>query len=177
MDLEQGPNTGLPRDKAESLARIAHSRAILEAALGRLSQAQLTGRTDEQGWTVKDHLTHIAAWERSMAYLLRGQPRHEGLGIPEATYLHEDINAINAAIHDQAAGRSLDEAIALFHNAHRQLLATLEPLTYDDLLKPYAHYLPDEPGDDDGHPILERVLGNTEEHYAEHLEWIEALAR
>lgn len=164
-------------DRDELLARIARSRATLEAAIGRLGEERLNGPTDEQGWTVKDHLTHIAAWERSMAYLLRGQARHEGLGVPEEVYFQDDTDAINAAIHERTADRSTSEALELFQDAHRQLLAALEPLTYEDLLKSYSHYLPNEPGDDDGSPIFERMLGNTEEHYDEHLAWIEALAR
>jgi hypothetical protein len=175
MSPDQPQNNGLPRDKAEVLARIAHSRATLEAALGGLRQEQLTDSTDAQGWTVKDHLTHLAAWERLMAYLLRGQARHEGLGIPEATYRRAGVDAINAAIRDQYRDRSLDGAMALFHDAHRQLLAALEPLSYDDLLRPRSHFLPGEPGDDDGRPILAGVLHNTAEHYVEHLAWIEAL--
>lgn len=95
----------------------------LEAALDRLGPEQLAGSADAQGWTVKDHLTHLAAWERSMTYLLRGRPRHEGLGVPEETYQRGDVDATNAAIYARAKDRAPDDALADFRDAHRELLA------------------------------------------------------
>ncbi|CAA9556578.1 MAG: hypothetical protein AVDCRST_MAG18-722 [uncultured Thermomicrobiales bacterium] len=165
----------LPRDKAEVLARIAASHATLQATLGQWTDAQLTGPTDAQGWTIKDHLTHLAAWERSMVSLLHGRPRHEGLGVPEAVYQRDEIDEINAAIRERHKDCSLAEARELFADTHRQMLTTLDARTYDDLLKPYSHYLPDEPGDDNGSPVLDKVMGNTAEHYAEHLPWMAAI--
>lgn len=170
----------LPRTKEEVLARIEQSRRALEGRIGELSAAQLTGPKDRAGWSVKDHLAHLAAWERSIAYLLRGRPRHEGLGVPEVSYLGTDgtdEDGINAIIHGRTRDWPLAEALESFRDAHRQLLAALGPLTYEDLLEPYSHYLPDEPGEDDGTPILRRILGNTAEHYEEHRPWIEALSR
>ena len=82
------------------------------AALSLTQRRRMVLRVVEQGWTVKDHLTHMAAWERSTAFLLRRQPRHEGLGVPEEVYLHAGVHKINAAIREQTADRSLDEAFA-----------------------------------------------------------------
>lgn len=177
MDATADPDDDFPRDKEALLTGIRQSRTALEATLDRLGPEQLAGPADAQGWSVKDHLAHLAAWERSMAYLLRGRPRHEGLGVPEETYLRAGVDEVNAAIHARTRDRSPDEALADFRDAHRELLAALEPLSYDDLLRPYSHYLPDEPGEETGEPVLTRLLGNTTEHYAEHLGWIEDLAR
>ena len=61
------------------------------------------------------------------------------------------------------------EAVARAETTHADLLAVLEPLSWDDLHKPYAHYQPGstpEPGDE--RPVLNWVLGDTTEHYAEH---------
>ena len=51
--------------------------AVVLAAEG-LSEEQMTTIHDPQGWAAKDHLVHIAAWERSVAVFLQGRPRHEG---------------------------------------------------------------------------------------------------
>lgn len=166
----------MPRDKAELLERIGWSRAALEGAIDRLSETQLTAPRDQQGWSVKDHLAHLAAWERSLAYLLRGRPRHEGLGVDEAAYLEDDEDGLNAVIHEHNQARPLPEVLVAFRQSHEQVLDALAGLTDADLLKTYSHYLPDEPGQDSGEPILKRIVGNTEEHYAEHRRWIEALA-
>ncbi len=43
--------------------------------------------------------------------------------------------------------------------------------------EPYSHYLPDEPGKDSGAPIIGWVIGNTNEHFDLHREWIENLTK
>ena len=37
----------------------------------------------------------------------------------------------------------------------------------------YAHFLPDEPGEGEGPPIIDKIYGNTTYHYREHLEWMQ----
>jgi hypothetical protein len=166
----------MPRDVAGVVARINADYATLTATLDGWTEAQQTGPTDAQGWTVKDHITHLAAWEQSMVSLFNGRPRHEGLGVSAALYQSEDIDAINAAIREKHKDVSLAEAHTLLADAHRQMLAVLDTLTFDDLFEPYSHFLPDEPGDDDGSPIIGRLRGNTFGHYAEHLPWMTAIA-
>ena len=62
-----------PRNKAELEASIDHWWDALQAVIGRYTEAELTGPTDAAGWTVKDHLAHLAAWERSMVFLFEGK--------------------------------------------------------------------------------------------------------
>jgi hypothetical protein len=161
--------------KAELLADSERNWTALNAALERLTEAQLTTIRDAQGWSVKDHIVHLTAWERSMVYLLRGQPRHLGLGVEEALYVTGDDDAINAAI--EARHRDLPSAAALhaFRSVHAQLLTAIEPLSDTDLHERYRHYLPDSPGDDDGPVVFDLLYGNTAHHFAEHLGWIESL--
>ena len=157
------------------LTDIERSWMALHAGLGRLSEAQLTTIEDSQGWSVKDHVAHLAAWERSAAFFLQGKARHDGLGVEEGVYLSGKDDDINAVIHEQTKGLSPAEALAQFHDVHRQLLHALEPLNDDELRKPYRHYLPDEPGEGDGPLAISIVYGNSAEHYAEHLGWIQRL--
>ncbi len=154
---------------------IAVAYADLIATLDGWSDDLQTIPADAAGWTVKDHIAHLAAWERSIDVLLNHQPRHLGLGIDEALYLQHDIDAINAAIFEQHHHRSLDDARCLLTSSHQQLLTTIDTLTDADLQRPYSYYLPNEPGDDDGSPIIGRIRGNTTEHYREHLPWMKAL--
>ena len=165
----------LLHDMAGVKARITADYTALTATLDGWTEAQQTGPTDAQGWTVKDHITHLAAWEQSMVSLFNRRPRHEGLGVSAALYASDAIDAINAAIRERHKDVSLAGARTLLADAHRQTLAALDILTFDDLFKPYAHFLPDEPGDDDGSPIIGRLRGNTFGHYAEHLPWMTAI--
>jgi hypothetical protein len=162
--------------QSELLSAIDTGWASLTDAFSQLSEAQLTDPTDTEGWTGKDHLIHLAAWERSIVYLLASKPRHAGLGVDEALYLTGDDDAINAVIQSQHRDISLADALAELRRVHTELRAVLDGLRDADVHKMYSDYLPDEPGEENGTPIIDRVLGNTSEHFAEHLPWILALA-
>lgn len=166
-----------PPTKAEGLELMERGWRELQAALDALSEAQMTGPTDEQGWTGKDHIAHLAAWERSMVYLFSGRPRHLGLGVDEALYLAHDDDAINASIQQRHAAHPLAAARAFHKDVHRQLVAAVEALSDEDVQKPYSHFLPDEPGHDDGSPIAWRIAGNSFGHYEDHLPWLLAIAK
>ena len=163
--------------KAELLADIERARAALTATLDRLTQAQMTTLKDAEGWTVKDHVIHLTAWERSVVFFLQGKPRHAALGVEEALYLdlEREDDDINAVIYEQRKGLPLAEALEQFRDVDRQLAALLQPLTDADLQKPYRHYLPDEPGEGDGPPAINLIYGNSAQHFTDHLTWIEAL--
>jgi hypothetical protein len=164
-----------PTNKAELIKEIDRTWPELNTALDRLTETQMTTIRDAEGWTVKDHITHIAAWERSVVFFLQGKPRHEGLGVGEKLYL-EDDDDINAVIQRQTKDLASAEARTQLRDVHGQLLNLLQPLSDEDLQKPYRHYLPDEPGEGEGPMVFFVIYGNTAGHFEEHLGWIEALA-
>ena len=174
--LSENDATTLPQDKADLLERIRRTRADLEQAIRRLSPAQLVAPGAAAGWSVKDHLAHIAVWELGLAALLQRRLRYAAMEVDEATYLR-GADAINETIYERNKGRSAPDVLAEFRRAHQELLAAVGGLTEADLLKTYSYYQPDEPGEDSGAPIVRWIAGNTYEHYAEHQEWIEALVR
>ncbi len=157
------------------LAEIDESWTVLNAALGQLSAEQMAGPNDAAGWSATDHVNHIAAWENSIVALLDGRPRHEVLGIDESLYLAHDFDAENAAIQQNMAGLTPDEALANLRAVHSDLVGRVLQLTDDDLALPYRHYLPDEPRDDDGPTAEAMIRGDTIDHYGEHLAWIQQL--
>ncbi len=154
--------------KSELLSAIDRDWLALQSALARMDEAQMAGVQDGEGWTVKDHLVHIAAWERSTVYFLQGKARHTGLGVDEATYLAGDDDVINAAVYRQTAGTRLPQAVEELQSVHRELLALLQGMSDEDLQQPYRHYLPDEPGAGDG-PAINLVYNSSANHYREHL--------
>ncbi|HEY0739788.1 MAG TPA: DinB family protein [Herpetosiphonaceae bacterium] len=168
--------------KAELLAAIERSWSRFDAAFEQLSEDQLQIPTDDQGWTVKDHLVHIGVWERSMVFFLQGKPRHEALGVDQQLYVQGGDDAINAVIMEQRKDLPLAEVLAELRATHRELLALLEPLTDADLQQPYRFYQPNEPGDryywdeqPDGPPAIALLYGNAAQHVADHTAWIETL--
>jgi len=164
-----------PQTKAELEHRLDASWPLFQQRIGEFDERQLAGPLDPAGWTAKDHLMHLAAWERSMVYLLQGKPRHEGLGVDEAVYLDGDDDAINAVIQAATKDVPLAEVLALFRSTHEQLRALVGSMSDEELHQPYSHFLPDEPGEDSGGPILGRISGNGDAHFAEHLGYIAAI--
>jgi hypothetical protein len=162
-----------PITKAQLLKETDQRWSELNAALDRLTDDQMTNIRDAEGWAVKDHLTHIAAWERSMVYLFQGKSRHEGLGVDEKLFLQDD-EAINAVIQRQNKDLTAAEARAQMTDVHNQLLALLEPMTDEDLMKPYSYYAPNATSEAES-PVFFRVHGNAAGHFEEHLGWIKNL--
>jgi uncharacterized protein (TIGR03083 family) len=172
-DDMQGP----PESKPDLLARIDRAWADLQATIATNSPKQLTLPTDASGWTAKDHLAHLTAWERSMVFLLQHRARHEGLGVSESLYLTGDEDAINASIQEQTRDLPLDQVLAELAATHKELLALVRELPESELRQPYSYFLPDEPGIDSGEPIIWRISGNTDEHFDLHRGYIERIAR
>lgn len=163
-----------PQNKAELIARIDRAWSDLEQAVAGWSDEQLTVPRDAAGWSAKDHLAHLAAWERSMLVLLRDrQPQHVGLGVDQALFESHDIDAINAAIYAQVRDQPLAEVETERQRVHQEMRALLEALPEVDLLKPYGYYVEGGP---DG-PVYAWVNGNTWDHFDMHRGWIEVLIR
>ncbi len=161
----------VPR-QADLLRRIRDSRAALEQMVARLGEVQLT-TPGLDGWSVKDHLAHVAAWEESLLALLEGRDRNAAIGIDpsSAESANHDVDALNAIIQRRSRERSLADVLATFRETHGRVLAMLAKLTDADLLRPYSHYQPNvEPRDP--RPVIGWIDGNTWEHYDEHSTWI-----
>jgi hypothetical protein len=157
-----------PESKAALLGRIRAARAALEGAVGRLDEAALT-RPGPDGWSIKDHLFHIAAWLRKTAAVLNGQPGHAALGVPEDLYEHGDEDGINALLQQRSQPLPLAEVLREFRASHADMLAYLEAQPEAALTAPY------NPGDRADHRrVVDAVASNTYEHDAEHAGWIEA---
>jgi hypothetical protein len=161
--------------KSALLADIIPAWTALNEALEHLSERQKNELKDAHQWSVKDHLVHLAAWENSVVYLLQGKPRHEGLGVEEYTYTLGDEDVINAAIHKKNQAMTYRQAVKRLRDVHAHLMAQIEQMDNTALLKPYRAYLPDEPGEGEGPPVIALIYGNTAYHYNEHLDWINAL--
>src|SRR6266568_2117098 len=160
--------------KAELLSEIDQTWTKLNDALDRLTPEQMTQIRDPQGWSVKDHLAHLAAWERSVAVFLQGKPRYVGLGVDKELW-GGDEDVINATIQAKHKDMPLAEALADFRYVHSQLMNLIEPMSDSDLYKANSDYQPHTSGERDERPVIGMIYGNTADHFREHQEWIESL--
>jgi len=164
------PHEDTPRTVANLLALIAASRGTLAAVVEPLSEAELSAPGPE-GWAVKDHLAHLAVWQRSLIALLEGKNRHAAMGLPgeKEAISGDELNARLYQLHRDRPGA---EVLAFSHDTHARLLAVLGRLSDQDLMMPYSHFQPDDPPYN-AQPVLGWIAGNTFGHEAEHLTWIE----
>ena len=127
----------------------------------------------DDGWAVKDHLVHIAAWEHSLLALLDGADRREAMGVRREA---DDTDAINAEVWSLHRHKTPEQALDYFHQTHELLMNRLRAMSDTDLQRTYNHYQPNEPRDsDDDRPVIDWVAGNTYDHYAEHIVWLNQL--
>lgn len=156
------------------VARIETSWTGLVSLVDDLGPAGLT-LTGADGWAVKDHLAHIAAWEHSLLALVEKRDRVEAMGLQEPA---GDTDAINRSLWELHRNQTPDEAVAYFHDTHARLMRALGKLSDADLQLPYNHYQPHAPRDAaDNRPVGDWVAGNTYEHYAEHTGWLNQLIK
>jgi hypothetical protein len=158
--------------RIELLGRIDGAWTEFNHMLDGLSAAQRTDAHDGQGWRVKDHLTHIAAWEDSLLGLLEGRDRNQALGLGDADLRGMDFDQINALIQQKHAGLSYAEALELMHQSHERVRAAIAALSDEDLRRPYSHYQPNARHESAHLAVINWIAGNTYDHYAEHDDWI-----
>jgi len=158
--------------KAELLANIGQGWNDLQAYLASLTYVQVTIPTDPAGWTAKDHVAHLWVWEDGMNAFFQKISRPEYMGIDAETWASGDYDKINAIIQQRYKDLSWAEVRQRFHESHERLLQQLEALSDADLQRPYNYYQPESQATD---PAINRLSGNTFQHYAEHQPWIEKI--
>jgi hypothetical protein len=158
--------------KADLLNRIESAWNELMETLIALDEAAKTRENPASGWAIRDHLLHLAAWERGVAYILTGRPRPEGMGISEAQWVDLTMDQINTVLFEAGRAQSGAEAMANLRMAHDEMLAALAGLSDGDLRRDIAEF--DGSESPTNWPISALIAGNTYDHYEEHLGYIRA---
>jgi hypothetical protein len=166
-----------PTTKSEFEEHLQDAWTQLRETLDALTEEQMTERTDAVGWTVKDHLAHLAVWEQGITALLKRESRYPAMGVDVATVQRMNewgvLNQILRVQHQSAGLADVRDRLRKTQDELAAVVASLEP---GDLLRTYSHFQPDEPGPDTGEPVLRWVIGNSGGHYLEHLPWIRQLS-
>ncbi len=151
---------------AELLSDIEREWKALMAAAGRLTPKQMT-TPDAGGWSPKDNLAHLAAWMRAlMDYHMDGRPIEDVLDLPHDRKEPWDDDAVNAVLFKHDRDKPAEDVLKELNRAYLALTAKLRSQPFEDLLKPRSR-------DPEGKALLDYVLGNTSEHFAEHRATIE----
>lgn len=163
---------------AELLSRLHESWESLQAFIQPLTDDQLVQRTDAAGWTVKDHLMHLAVWEDGFLAVLDGDDRRERMGVaPEVwhpeTWATEGFDDLNGAIQQLHRDKPLSDVLAMLETIHQRLVAKVEAFSDADLMRPYKDFAPASTSDS---PVIWSIVGNSYGHYGDHIPWMDAIA-
>ncbi len=151
-------------NKLELLDQIADEWRALRRVFHDLDEAELV-RPGREGWSVKDHVAHVRAWERiALVRDIEGRSFAEAAEMDAATSAATEGMTAEGGLNDYFVERdralSLEAVLEASSRLHAELVAALEVL-------PEARLT-------DG-TLAPRIAENTYEHYAEHRAIIEAL--
>ena len=144
--------------RAEALAQLDESRrALLQAAERRGWDA-----VDANGWTVKDHVAHLVAWQRRLLSWFADDAAGRTPARPEPGHTFDDLDALNARDYERARERTRGEILSDFQEAHLAIMRIVEWMTDEDLAAPERFaWL--------GFPASHVIAGNSFGHYREHM--------
>ncbi len=155
-----------PRSMPELLSDIEREWKALMGVVQRLTPQQML-KPDAGGWSPKDNLAHLAAWLHALLeYHMDGHPIEAVLDLPRGREESWDDNAVNAVLFERNRSRTTEDVVKELNRAYMQTTARLRISRFDDLLKlgwPESQ----------AKSVLDYVLGNTTEHFAEHRATIE----
>ena len=160
----------VPGSKTELMSAIKREWNLLMDTVAKLQEKNKLTTPDEGGWSPKDNLAHLAEWMNAlMGYHLDRRPPHEVFGVPEEVTKGWDMEVINPVLYERNKNRLTEDVLDELKHVYEELVAKLNALSFEDLLKPR------HANDPEKRPVLIWVLGDTTEHFAEHRETIEKM--
>jgi hypothetical protein len=160
----------VPGSKAELMSAVQREWKLLMDAVGRLDEQKMTA-PDEGGWSPKDNLAHLSEWMNSlMGYHMDKRPAEEVMRLTKEQAEGWDMEVINPVLYERNKDRSIADVLDELKQTYEKLVAKLEAMPFEELLKPR------HANDPEKRPLLLWVLGDTSEHFAEHREVIERMS-
>ncbi len=160
----------VPGSKAELMSAIRQEWDLLMEVVAQLAGQNKMSVRDEGGWSPKDNLAHLAEWMNLlMGHHMDKRPAHEVFSLPESVTAGWDMDVINPVLFARNKDRSTEDVLRQVKQVYERLLAKLESMSLEDLLKPR------DPTDPQKRPLLLWVLGDTSEHFSEHRQTIEKM--
>src|SRR5215472_5323785 len=154
-------------DKSQVLAEMQAARDEFDARLRQLSDEQMLEATLDGGRSVKDLLSHIAAWEWRCARWLADSLRGEVPERPEPGVTWDQMDDLNERDFLRAQADTLQEAWDDYHRSYLELFDVVNPMPEEDFgaIHRFSWW--------EGRPISDVIAANSFEHYREHAEQIQ----
>ncbi len=152
--------------RQELIDRITRAYERLRELIAGVEPGRLTAEPVFNGWTVKDVLAHLAAWQSitvtNLFRLERGQP------LLYANLDPKKVDELNARFYQELKDWPLEKVLADLEGSYRQLVNRIRLLSEEEVNDP-RHFKQLR-----GRPLWQLIAENTSEHYAEHLPALEA---
>jgi len=161
------PERVYPANRSELLNDIEKEWSDLMVVVEKLKPDEMV-EPDAGGWSPKDNLAHLTEWMKILiGYHMDNRPAAEVMGIPPEDVEDWDFERMNKLFYERNRSRSIDDVVDEMKLVYSEVVARLESIPFEELMRPR---FPDDP---EKKPLLNWVLGNTSEHFAEHRENIE----
>ena len=160
--VSNGPANDRPRTVVALLDRIARERRPLEHAARQMDDEAFAD--DARGWSVKDHLAHVAAWEQRLLGEIRGDHAVARFGLDEGATANTDT--INAMIYTRHRHDLPDDVRSAFFASGEELRTTFASMDDAELSRPVR---PEDPKVD---TLVDLISWDTYRHYPVHAQAI-----
>jgi hypothetical protein len=159
----------IPKNKDELISAIKREWKLLMDVVAKLDDTKMV-TPDEGGWSPKDNLAHLSEWMNAlMGHHMDRRPAHEVMDLPEEITRGWDMEVINPELFERNQDRSITDVLDELQRVYKTLLAKLDAMSLDDLMKPR------HADDPEKRPLLMWVIGDTTDHFAEHRAMIERM--
>ena len=142
-----------------------------EDLLANLSEAQITAPQLDDGWSIKDVMAHLWAWQQRSIARMEAAVNHTEPVFPrwpaDLDPETEDVNQLNAWLYESSRAKSWATVHDEWRTGFLRLLELGEAVPENDLLEPgrFAWL-------DDNYPLV-LVLRGTCEHHEKHRDWLQ----
>jgi hypothetical protein len=151
--------------KDELLRTIRERREAVERIVSERDEAALIAPTLDEGWSIKDTLVHLAAWERRLLNATAAAERGEDDVWPEPGATIYDTHRLNDRDFAANRDRRLSDVLAESRQTSADFIAWAETFSDEQI----AGELPYTPG-----LSLESIIrAQSDIHYQHHLDVIE----
>ena len=156
-------------NKTELLEAIASTHQDMMRLLAAMSEQELSAPTLDGGWSPKDALAHIIAWEKmAMDWLTRSvQGEHVKRFISGFLYDTEaerepTMERLNTFLFERDKNRTAADVLQDLRTTHKAFYDLVAQTNEKDIFDPHRFAWRN------GSPAYDMILANTVEHYREH---------